>query len=249
MALASNSHAKILDHWISVAQSKPWIHSTNSQDLWTGIRQNKPADWVDDKFSFLGFQFNFTNQRCWDKLRSIPVRNAYPLLRILSYVVESLEVQPVPARFKWIRLAHFPGLRARSCALSDWPEVTAILKGMVAPRKIDFSAVVNQPPLTQAWSIQDVFQHPIAFWERALGQIEASLIEEGPGDMIWEICFVPNLIVRITFQEPDLEDDFPGTATAFYSGGSIFLLPVEIAETIPTLVVGRCLQAAEFRKD
>lgn len=246
MESASISHAQILNHWKLVAHSKPWIHSANNQDLWTGICQNRPITWVDDKFSFLGFQFNFTDQQCWDQLLSAPVRNVYPLLRILSYIVASLEVQPVSARFKWIRLAHFPGLRARSCALSDWSEVVAALKGMVAPRKIDFSAVVNQPPLTQAWSIHDVFQYSTSFWEKALRQIEASVITEEPGDLIWEASFVPNFVVRITFQAPDLEDDFPGTATAFYSGESIFFLPVEIAETIPTLMVGRCLQAAEF---
>ncbi|MHA2271540.1 MAG: hypothetical protein ACXACI_06735, partial [Candidatus Hodarchaeales archaeon] len=103
MGFASISLGKILEHWQSVAHSKPWIHSTNSQDLWTGICQDKPNVWVDDKLSFLGFQFNFSEQHCWDKLLSAPLKNTYPLLRILSYIVESFDVQPVPARFKWIR--------------------------------------------------------------------------------------------------------------------------------------------------
>ena len=66
-----------------------------------------------------------------------------------------------------------------------------------------------------------------------------------PGDFAWETTLFPYLKMRLIFQEPDLADNFPGSTTLFFSGESIFRVPVEIAETLSTLFIGRCLQGAE----
>ncbi|MFQ5978877.1 MAG: DUF3786 domain-containing protein [Candidatus Heimdallarchaeota archaeon] len=244
----SNSHTQILEHWARIARTQPWILSPNHLDLWNGVFHKKPVQWRSDGFGFLGFQLNFQEQRCWDALSKKYIQDPHPLLRILAYLANGLPIQPIPARLKWIRLAHFPGLKGRTCAVSEWPELIATLKGEIASRKIDFRSILSSPRVALEWSFQEIFQRSTSFWKRALAPVKGAACSDGPGDLLWEVTVVPNVVVRVVFQEPDLDDSFMGSATIFFSGESIYFLPVEIAESVPRLVVGRCLQAAGDEK-
>ena len=245
MSFSRSIQSRILNHWNGLLHSKPWIISTNPQELWRGVLQNNKG-WLEANSRFLGLQVNLSKHLLVDKLRMEKgIADPTSILRILAYMANGLSVQPLVEHLRWIRIGNFPGLKARTCVLSNWDEEVAVVKRQITYRKIDFSSIFSLPVVSSAWTIEEVFRHPRTFWNQALELIDSSVQHGIVGDMTWECPITSHVVLQVVFQKPDPDDSFPGSTTTFFSGESVFFLPVEIAQSLPTLVVGRCLQAAE----